>query len=88
MTSLKPYRTGVMVGLCTALVLLAIGSLVGQGIMRSELDAYERGARTAIMHARCRGHVPSQEYLQRAFQSGEPQSCADVLLLERSGLKS
>jgi hypothetical protein len=78
------YRTGVTVALVIAVVLLVIGSSVGRGIIRSEQDAFERGARAVIMHARCRGGVPSTEYLQRAFRSGEPQSCADVFRLERS----
>ena len=88
MAHLMQYRPGVIAGLFVAVMLLLIGSLVGQGILKSERDAYERGARTAIMHARCRGVLPSLAYLQRAFQAGEPQTCADVLKLEHAAAQS
>jgi hypothetical protein len=88
MAILSAYRTGVIVGLVMTVVLLVIGSLLGQSILKSEQDAYERGARAAIIHSRCRGTFPSVSFLQRAFRWGEPQTCEDVRRVETSSADS
>jgi hypothetical protein len=87
MANLNKYRTEILAGLFITLVLLAIGSLVGQGILRTEQDAYERGARAAIMHSVCRGSLPTLSYLQRAFHWGDPQTCEEVQQLDSSKTK-
>jgi hypothetical protein len=84
MSKLIQYRTELIAGAVITLLLLVIGSLVGQGILKSERDAYERGARAVIIHTRCRGQLPSLAYLQRAFRWGEPHSCEDVQRIETS----
>jgi hypothetical protein len=78
MAKFSRYRTEIVAGLMVTVVLLSIGSLVGHGILRSEQEAYERGARAAIIHSRCRGTFPSIPYIQRAFRWGETNSCDDV----------
>jgi hypothetical protein len=82
MKKLTRYRTEIIAGLLVTVVLLSIGSLAGTGILRSEQDAYERGARAAIIHSRCRGSFPSLIYLQQAFRWGDLQSCNDVREVE------
>jgi hypothetical protein len=82
MKKLTRYRTEIIAGLLVTVVLLSIGSLAGTGILRSEQDAYERGARAAIIHSRCLGSFPSLIYLQRAFRWGDLQSCNDVREVE------
>jgi hypothetical protein len=84
MSSMGQYRTQILAGLFITVLLLAIGSLVGQGILKTEQDAYERGARAAILHSVCRGSLPTLGYLQRAFRWGDPQTCADVQELDAS----
>lgn len=87
MKKLTRYRTEIVAGLLITVVLLSIGSVVGQGILRTEQEAYERGARAAIIHSRCRGSFPSLIYLQRAFRWGDLQSCDDVQEVEGSKAK-
>ena len=84
MKKLTRYRTEIVAGLLVTAVLLSIGSLVGNGILRSEQEAYERGARAAMVHSRCRGTLPSLTYLQQAFRWGDIQNCADVRDVEGS----
>jgi hypothetical protein len=87
MAKFSRYRTEIVAGLLVTVVLLSIGSLVGRGILKSEQDAYERGARAAIIHSRCRGSFPSLPYIQRAFRWGETQSCEDVQEVEGAKAK-
>ncbi|MBI4401325.1 MAG: hypothetical protein HY581_06820 [Nitrospirae bacterium] len=75
---LKPFQGGVVTGLLLATFLVGIGLFVGQGLLKSERDAYERGAWIAVIHSQCRGNFPSPAYLSKAFKWGDPKTCDEV----------
>lgn len=75
-------RTGVKAGIIASLlvltVLISIGLFVGRGVLKSERDAYERGAWIAVIHAKCRGTSPTAAFLNHAFAWGDPRNCDDL----------
>jgi len=84
MVELTRFRGGVIAGLLLVTMLVVIGLFVGQSLVRTEREAYERGVRMAVMHARCRGGVPSADYIGRAFAWGDPKTCEEVQQIDRS----
>lgn len=81
---LTRFPGGVIAGLMLVTMLVVIGVFVGQSLVRTEREAYERGVRMVVMHARCLGGVPSADYVGRAFAWGDPKTCEEVLKIERS----
>ena len=81
---LTHLQSGVIAGLLLTTMLVVIGLFVGQSLLKTEREAYERGVRMAAMHAQCRGTLPSAEYVTRAFASGDPKTCEEVQKIDRS----
>ena len=81
---LTHFQSGVIAGLLLVTMLVVIGLFVGQSLLRTEREAYERGVRMAIMHSRCRGGFPSVDYVGRAFAWGDPKTCEEVQKIDRS----
>ncbi|MGH7236461.1 MAG: hypothetical protein ACREIO_08765 [Nitrospiraceae bacterium] len=81
---LTHLQSGVIAGLLLTTMLVVIGLFVGQSLLKTEREAYERGVRMAAMHAQCRGTLPSAEYVTRAFTWGDPKTCEEVQRIDRS----
>ncbi len=81
---LTHFQSGVIAGLLLVTMLIVIGLFVGQSLLKTEREAYERGVRMAVMHARCRGTFPSAAYVARAFGWGDPKTCEEVQKIDRS----
>ena len=81
---LTHLQSGVIAGLLLTMMLVVIGLFVGQSLLKTEREAYERGVRMAVMHSRCRGAPPSAEYVARAFAWGDPKTCEEVQKIDRS----
>ncbi len=75
---LTGYKAGILAGLLVLTVLISIGLFVGRGVLKSERDAYERGAWIAAIHAKCRGTFPTEAFLNHAFAWGDPRTCEDL----------
>jgi len=71
-------KAGIIAGLLVLTVLISIGLFVGRGVLKSERDAYERGAWIAVIHAKCRGTFPTEAFLKHAFSWGDPRNCDDL----------
>ena len=78
-----PLRKEVVIGLLLAAVLLGIGLLVGQSVIKREREAYVRGAGVAELHHRCRQAYPSEGFLGNAFLWGDPKTCEDIGTVEK-----
>ena len=81
---LTHLQSGVMAGLLLTTMLVVIGVFVGQSLLKTEREAYERGVRMVGMHSRCRGTLPSAEYVMRAFAWGDPKTCEEIQQIDRS----
>jgi len=81
---LTHLQGGVIAGLLLTTMLVVIGLFVGQSLLKTEREAYERGVQMAAMHSRCRGTLPSADYVTRAFAWGDPKTCEDVQKIDRS----
>jgi len=81
---LTHWQSGVIAGLLLTTMLVVIGLFVGQSLLKTEREAYERGVRMAVMHSRCRGTFPPAGYVARAFAWGDPKTCEEVQKLDRS----
>lgn len=81
---LTRFQSGVLAGLMLVTMLVVIGVFMGQSLLRAERAAYERGVRMAVMHAGCRGRFPSADYVARAFAWGDPRTCEEVQMIDRS----
>jgi hypothetical protein len=77
-------QSGVIAGLLLTTMLVVIGLFVGQSLLKTERQAYERGVRMAAMHSRCRGTLPAADYITRAFAWGDPKTCEEVQKIDRS----
>lgn len=74
----RDVRSWLLSGVLVTGMLLAMGLSFGQGLLRDERAAYERGAAFAALHHHCRGVFPSAGYADRAFSWGDPKTCADL----------
>lgn len=81
---LTHLQSGVIAGLLLTTMLVVIGLFVGQSLLKTEREAYERGVRMAVRHSQCRGAPPSAEYVARAFAWGDPTTCEEVLKIDRN----
>lgn len=82
---LAGVRKEVLAGLMLVVLLVAVGIVVGQGLVREEREAYTRGAALARLYFSCRQNFPSVEFIERAFAWGEPANCADLVRIDAPG---
>lgn len=74
----KGVKAGIVAGLLVVTFLISIGLFLGRGVLKSERDAYERGAWIAILYAKCRGTFPTEAFLNYAFSWGDPRTCEEL----------
>jgi hypothetical protein len=72
------YKAGIIAGLLLVTLLISLGLFLGRGVLKSERDAYERGAWIAGLYAKCRGTFPTEAFLTHAFAWGDPRTCEEL----------
>ncbi len=80
---LAAVRKDVLAGLMLVVLLVAVGLVVGQGLIRKEREAYARGAAMAQLYFSCRQDFPSMDFAERAFAWGQPVVCEDLHRIEQ-----